>query len=60
MNPNINSDSRFLTALYSDLLARPADPAGLALWAGQLAGRARQQVAASFISSQEYFARGRR
>jgi hypothetical protein len=45
----------FLTALYRDLLARPVDAAGQALYSGALsAGVGRQQLAGIILTSAEY------
>lgn len=50
-----SGDTAFLCALYIDLLGRPADSSGLALWQSQLAaGTSRSQVAYMLLTSQEY------
>jgi hypothetical protein len=47
--------SGFVTALYTDLLGRAADPGGLASWVGQLnAGVSLGAVVAGVLSSNEY------
>lgn len=47
--------SGFITALYTDLLGRAADPGGLASWVGQLnAGESTGAVVAGFLYSNEY------
>jgi hypothetical protein len=50
------ADQLFVGQLYHDLLARAADPAGLAGWSGELdqAAATRQQVAAALVGSQEF------
>jgi hypothetical protein len=49
------SDSQFVTSLYSGLLGRAFDDAGLAHWLGTLAqGASRTDVAVSFVNSNEF------
>ncbi|MGI8940007.1 MAG: DUF4214 domain-containing protein [Iamia sp.] len=43
----------FIRALYTRILHRPADAAGLAYWRGQVAARGRGAVAALFFASTE-------
>jgi hypothetical protein len=48
----------YVATLYLALLGRPAEPSGLAYWAGLLhGGTTRQQVAAGVLGSEEYRAR---
>jgi hypothetical protein len=49
------SDSQFVSALYTDVLGRSADSAGLAGWLGGLSSKAltRAQVAQAFLNSGE-------
>ncbi|HUY90417.1 MAG TPA: SdrD B-like domain-containing protein [Pirellulales bacterium] len=48
------TDSDFIGALYNDIVERPADSAGLAMWTGLLQnGESRLQVATAFINGQE-------
>ena len=48
------SDNSFLSALYSDALARPADSAGLTFWQQQSgSGLSRTDIAQDFLNSQE-------
>src|SRR5262249_5652605 len=50
-----DANGRFIDRLYRNLLGRPADPAGLAFWADQLArGMTRAQVAAGIEGSPEF------
>lgn len=52
------SDAAFVTSLYSTLLGRAPDAAGLAGWEAQLAaGASTASVIAGFTGSQEYLAR---
>jgi trimeric autotransporter adhesin len=54
-NRSEGSDNGFVTALYQDLLNRPADAAGLAAFTGQLAaGTTRSAVAEELLTSAEY------
>jgi len=46
------TDQQFLTALYEDILNRPADAGGFSYWMGRLnGGMSREQVAAAFFLS---------
>jgi uncharacterized protein (TIGR03118 family) len=50
-----SSDQRFLAQAYQDLLQRPIDPTGLAIWGSQLAvGVSRDKVVQGITGSQEY------
>ena len=49
------ADQRFISEVYSDLLHRPVDAAGLAYWTAQLgAGASRAQVVAGVENTDEY------
>ena len=49
---------QYVEAVYNDVLARPADPAGLTFWAHELdAGMPISSVAQSIAHSHEYYAR---
>jgi len=56
----IDDNSFFVNQLYLDLLGRPADPAGLSYWLGQLTSGAatRSQLAYSFFASLEFQGNG--
>jgi hypothetical protein len=52
---NGGSFNAFVSAVYLDLLDRPVDPGGAALWVGQLqGGMSYRDVALSILRSQEY------
>jgi uncharacterized delta-60 repeat protein len=56
LSDNVSTpNQRFVQQLYWDLLRRPVDSSGLAVWSGQLdQGVSRTQVAAGIQSSAEY------
>lgn len=48
------ANADFIDALYNDIVERPADSAGVAMWTGLLQnGESRLQVATAFINGQE-------
>jgi len=50
-----HSDSAFVRSAYEHLLARPADPKGLAMWDARIAhGTSRTQIAYDILVSPEY------
>jgi len=56
--PSVAANDLFVASLYQGLLGRPADPGGVAYWAGQLnAGASRTQVAQGIAGSQEALGR---
>lgn len=53
--PGLSPDQQFVSKLYSDLLGRPADAAGLDYWSGRLAaGLSRSQLALDLEDTAEY------
>jgi hypothetical protein len=52
------TNQSYVDALYTDVLGRPADPAGETFWLTALGnGASRDSVAAAFLNSREYFAK---